>query len=207
MKRIREHNYATKKGPGYYRVYEERFQHLRDKEVVLLELGIGKGGSLEAWRDFFPHGTIIGLDKNPIVLPKQQERIHIYQGLQNDTQLLDRIKNENVQRGFDIIIDDASHIADDARASFWHLLEHLKPGGFYVIEDWGTGYWDTWPDGAAYTGNNHTAGMVGFVKELLDEVGSPDYSPLGKARPLSRPSRLKSMDIRFGMVWVEKASL
>ncbi|HYY94551.1 MAG TPA: hypothetical protein VE713_08540 [Pyrinomonadaceae bacterium] len=50
-----------------------------------------------------------------------------------------------------MIIDDCSHVGTLARASFWHLFErHLKPGGLYVIEDWGTGYWDFWPDGTRY---------------------------------------------------------
>lgn len=39
-----------------------------------------------------------------------------------------------------------------ARASFWHLFDNqLKSGGMYVIEDWGTGYWDKWLDGVSYS--------------------------------------------------------
>ena len=34
------------------------------------------------------------------------------------------------------------------KMAFWHLFDnHLKPNGLYVIEDWGTSYWDDWPDG------------------------------------------------------------
>ncbi|HUV09939.1 MAG TPA: hypothetical protein VMX12_03105, partial [Acidimicrobiia bacterium] len=40
----------------------------------------------------------------------------------------------------------------------------------YAIEDWGTGYWESWPDGAQFE-PDHTAGMVGFVKSLVDECG------------------------------------
>ena len=50
----------------------------------------------------------------------------------------------------------------------------LKPGGVYVVEDWGTGYGPKWADGAPYapdgTPGGHRAGMVGFVKELVDEL-------------------------------------
>lgn len=52
--------------------------------------------------------------------------------------------------GFDIIIDDSSHIGEFTKTAFWHLVDsHLKPGGIYAIEDWFTGYWDDWSDGKA----------------------------------------------------------
>ena len=53
--------------------------------------------------------------------------------------------------GFDIIIDDASHIGELTKTSFWHLFDHhLKPGGLYAIEDWGTGYLDDFTDGRKF---------------------------------------------------------
>lgn len=64
------------------------------------------------------------------------------------------------------------------RETFNHLFDqHLKPGGVYVIEDWGTGYWDSWPDGKKVVpGVPHNEGMVGFVKELIDEAGMDNLS-------------------------------
>lgn len=59
------------------------------------------------------------------------------------------------------------------RLAFETLFPHLRPGGFYVIEDWGTGYWPDWPDGELPRWANHLAGMVGLVKELVDGVGLP----------------------------------
>jgi hypothetical protein len=50
---------------------------------------------------------------------------------------------------------------------------HLKPGGLFAIEDWGTGYWEAWPDGRAWRANEpHHAGMVGFIKELIDALAT-----------------------------------
>ena len=61
---------------------------------------------------------------------------------------MSRVANETAPDGFDIIIDDASHIGEFTKRSFWYLFDHhLKPGGLYVIEDWLTGYVDNWPDG------------------------------------------------------------
>jgi len=36
----------------------------------------------------------------------------------------------------DLVIDDASHLLDETRASFEEVFPHIRPGGAYVIEDW-----------------------------------------------------------------------
>ncbi|MDQ1511710.1 MAG: hypothetical protein QOG50_3554, partial [Actinomycetota bacterium] len=38
-----------------------------------------------------------------------------------------------------LVIDDASHLIDETRASFNALFPRVRPGGTYVIEDW------SWP--------------------------------------------------------------
>jgi hypothetical protein len=118
------------------------------KSITLLEFGILKGGSLRLWHDYFPFSKIVGVD---LKLPEgfqPVDNIHMYEGNQADTKFLSEVANEMAPGGFDIIIDDASHIGRLTKISFWHLFEnHLKPGGLYVIEHWGTGYWEDWPDG------------------------------------------------------------
>lgn len=232
----------------YLRRYEEHFQPLVNEEVKLLELGVYKGGSLLLWRDYFPSGVIVGLDLNPVDIPDETGRIRIYQGQQQDTALLDWIAKENAPSGFDIIIDDCSHIGELTRISFWHLFDnHLKPGGLYVIEDWSASYWDEWFDGAAfsYTPNlkfsagffqvrsllvhaqrslpalnplwrtakrvlnrkqfrSHSYGLVGFVKELVDECGMADITREDRGTPPYRPSKFKEMRISAGQVFVIK---
>ncbi len=193
----------------FLETYEKVFQQLADRPVALLELGIHQGGSLRQWREFFPHGIIAGLDVQPIPPFEGDEGVHIFQGRQEDTDVLDRIAKEVAPSGFDIIIDDCSHIAEFTRVSFWHLLEHhLKPGGIYVIEDWGTGFWASWPDGHRYEGSNHSAGMVGFVKELVDECGRFDmtdpFVPASETHPPAA-SRFESIRISLGQVFVVKA--
>ncbi len=91
--------------------YLERYDPILEpwlkKRMVLLELGVHQGGSLLLWRDYFPHGTIVGID---ISLPKEfkpTKRIHIYEGSQADPKFLSRVANETAPDGFDIIIDDA----------------------------------------------------------------------------------------------------
>jgi hypothetical protein len=112
-----------------------------------------------------------------------------------------------------VIIDDCSHIGALSRISFWHLFErHLKRGGIYAIEDWGTGYWNSWPDGASVNlvsngtvEGGHTAGMVGFIKELIDEAGAGDitHPRFGTGSP--RASRFREMRLSHGHVLIIKS--
>ncbi len=238
----------------YLQNYEEHFSALANRDIRLLELGVFHGGSLLLWRDYFEQGIIAGLDLNPLEIDDPSNRIRIYQGPQQDTALLDRIARECAPDGFDIIIDDCSHVGEMARISFWHLFEnHLKAGGLYVIEDWGTGYWDSWPDGVRYREkarrfsprrhrlsraatrlNNskaaqdvslvktiasrmkrmlqrnrfatHDFGMVGFVKELIDELGMSDISdPTRGNGSRHRESRFREIKISPSHLFVTKA--
>ena len=142
-----EQGYDTDKGPAYMARYDRAFAALRDRPVALLELGVLRGGSLLMWADYFPHGTVVGLDINPVQV--DHARVRVYQGGQQDAALLATIAAECAPDGFDVIIDDAGHLGSLSAASFLALYDrYLKPGGVYVLEDWGTGYWDTWLDGA-----------------------------------------------------------
>jgi SAM-dependent methyltransferase len=205
--------------------YARVFAPLVDRGVRLLEIGV-RGGSLRFWADYFPTGRIVGLDMAPIDLRERPERVTIYQGLQQDMNLLTRIAGECAPDGFDVIIDDASHIGALTRVSFWHLLtRHLKPGGIFAIEDWGTGYWDTWPDGrraadadlpgqmtpGATTTDvtefpSHTAGLVGVLKEIVDEVGMYDLSRTGPGTEPARASRIDRLEILPGIAFVTRAA-
>jgi len=140
------------KPESYYAVYAAAFEPLRNNDVHLLEIGVADGDSVQRWLDWFPNGEIAGLDLNPPNL--ELDRLRLYRGSQDDTVLLDRIAGECAPGGFDIIIDDASHVGWLTAASFWHLFpNHLKPGGIYVIEDWATGYWPHWHgDGRKFVG-------------------------------------------------------
>jgi SAM-dependent methyltransferase len=238
----------------YLSNYQEHFGRLADQEVRLFELGIKNGGSLLLWRDYFKKGQIVGLDIEPVRLDDPTGRIRVYQGAQQDTELLDRIARETAPDGFDIVIDDCSHIGVLTRVSFWHLFEHhLKSGGLYVIEDWGTGYWDDWVDGARYKPrpraaynhalyrliricarlqsfpavraipmaapllvkikslllrrqyHSHDIGMVGVVKELIDECGMADITHPEFGIAQHRTSKFREMRLSPSHLFIFKA--
>jgi hypothetical protein len=127
--------YSDKGRLGYGDVYEIYFRNLRDSPITLLELGVWQGASLRAWHDYFPNATIAGLDNQcfPDDLP---EGIVVHAGLQNDKVVLDQLVEQ--YGGFDIVVDDCSHMWLDQQESWEMLWKHIKPGGYYVIEDLGT---------------------------------------------------------------------
>jgi hypothetical protein len=148
---LRAYEYSAEKHQLYLNHYERHFKSLAARDIKLFELGVYKGGSLLQWRDFFTNGQIVGLDLEPVHIDDPTGRIRTYRGDQRDLRLLDQIASECAPDGFDIIIDDASHIAAYTKISFWHLFDnYLKAGGYYVIEDWRVSYWEGWPDGARY---------------------------------------------------------
>lgn len=245
-KKINVNRHDTDKSETFLPNYQECFESISNKEVKLLELGVFHGGSLLLWRDYFEKGKIVGLDIKPIHFDDMTGRIQVYQGRQEDIALLDRIAQETAPDGFDVIIDDCSHIGELTRISFWHLFNnHLKSGGIYVIEDWGTGYWDSWPDGKKYkqllkhgfsksirsflellmkmtmSSNtlpmrilrnklykgkfpSHQAGMVGFIKELVDECAMDDITCPDRGISPYRPSKFKKMEIFNGQAFIFK---
>ena len=212
--------YDSDKITGYYEIYARFLKSIRGERIRLLELGIHRGGSLLFWRDYFPLSTIVGVD---IAIPKEiirqfsdEDGIRCFEGDQTDLRFLSRVANETAENGYDVIVDDASHLGYETKISFWHLFDHhLKPGGLYFIEDWGTGYWDDYPDGKAMdleayrrtpsSLTSHTHGMVGFIKQLIDEQGAADATRKRLRGTPERGSKFRGMTIFPGVVVVEKA--
>lgn len=102
-----------------------------------------RGGSLELWQHLFPQGLVVGVDKNATACwPPLTVRIVADQ---TEPQL-PGILREHAPQGYDLIVDDASHDGVATRRT-WELLWPLvRPGCWYVIEDWQVGFdgvgWD-----------------------------------------------------------------
>jgi SAM-dependent methyltransferase len=210
---------------SYLERYDPIFEPQVNKKITLLELGIFQGGSLMLWRDYFPEGKIVGVDLNIPEDFQPGERIHMFKGSQGDTQFLSEVARQTASEGFDIIIDDASHIGHLTKTAFWHLFDnHLKPGGLYVIEDWGTGYWEDWPDGRSINHEKsffsrmasrfdneekrpfpcHSYGMVGFVKELVDEQGAAELTRMCGNGKSARQTKFEGLLITPDLIFVTK---
>lgn len=182
----------------YLPVYDRFFGPWRGKPVRMMEIGVGGGGSLDIWRDFFgPGATILGIDINPKcaerVTPPNQVRI----GSQADTAFLDTVLAELGPP--DIILDDGSHIASHQIASFRHLFPLLPPGGLYLIEDLHTAYWERFEGGydKADTG-------IGLIKALIDDQNGWHHDRLANYAPAAQIGGIHMFD---SIAVIEKADL
>ena len=120
------------------RVYEEYFEPLRVTELVLVEIGVLGGASLRMWREYFPRAQIFGIDVDPEAEAHADDRITVLIGSQSDTRFLDTVLERTGRP--DIVLDDGSHLARDQITTLLHLWRHVKPGGFYLVEDLHTSY-------------------------------------------------------------------
>lgn len=164
--------YDTDKGRGhsYTRSYQRHLAPLRRRPIRLLEIGIGGyesptwgGASLRMWREYFPHGRIHGLDIERKLI--NEPRIHVHQGDQSDQTFLNDLAKRHGP--FDVIIDDGSHVNAHIHASFEALfVDHLNPGGFYIIEDMSTAYLAEYGGGPP----GHPGTSTQLVAHLVDDV-------------------------------------
>ena len=161
----------------YGRHYAHHFEEFRTRKFNLLEIGIGGyqdpqvgGASLRMWKAFFPKALIVGLD----VFEKSslsEDRIKIYQGSQDDSALIQRIFEEC--GGFDIIIDDGSHINSHVISTFRVAFPLLNSDGIYAIEDLQTSYWRS--QGGSSIDLNNISTSMGFLKSLVDGLNFMEF--------------------------------
>lgn len=118
---------------GFLPFYGKFFSPLREEPIRLLEVGIFGGGSLRMWSEYFEKATIVGCDIKTETFVTGP-RISCEQLDQSSRESLDGFAKMH-PHGFDIIIDDGSHVVEHQQLTFAKLFPLLRDGGMYVIED------------------------------------------------------------------------
>ena len=123
-------------------VYYHMLKKIKDKDIKLLELGVGNtGASIKMWRDYLQNAEITLFDPffiiDPVVTitPEEIENIGVRVIRGNQLSREDLAKLSEEEEYYDIIIDDASHVSDGISLSLASLLPYLKKNGCYIIED------------------------------------------------------------------------
>lgn len=138
---------------GYYPVYEALAAEL-GPAARICEIGVLGGGSLVMWRALFPSGDITGVDCDPGCIWPEGTRRVVRRGEDPDL--------PNVLGGtFDLVVDDGGHQGDATEAAFHNLWPLVRPGGYYVIEDW----W--WGLPAFHGFCDANPGILHFVQGLM----------------------------------------
>ncbi len=150
----------------YFPAYERHFARFVNSDVVFLEIGCGKGGSLQMWKRYFgPHARIIGIDIRPQCQAYEEDQISIRIGDQSDFAFLDQVCAEF---GIpDIILDDGSHVMAHIEATFSHLYPKMTKNGVYMVEDLHTAYWPNFGGGL-----RAPASFMEKCKSLIDALNA-----------------------------------
>ena len=188
----------------YTQHYQRYFQPLKHKRLNVLEIGVGgyedpgRGGeSLRMWKAYFRRSQIVGID----IYDKTrfgEDRIDIRQCDQTDSEGLRRLSSE--YEGFDIVIDDGSHINEHVIKTFHILFPLMRPNGIYVVEDMQTAYWPTWGGGI---GSPNTS--MAFFKGLADGLNHVEY-PGNDYNPSYFDRNIVEIAFFHNLVFVRKGS-
>jgi hypothetical protein len=210
------------KHPRYYSRYDQFFRNNHFIPTKILEIGVHQGESTKVIATVYPDAKIVALDLD------RHEHVD-FSGFRNITYVganqIDKPRVEEIMRtefpdGFDLVIEDASHIGAYSHITFHTVFPHLTPGGVYIVEDWGTGYFDDFVDGSRFQeyplnfhdGNipkrlpSHDFGMVGFVKSLVDMTGEPDIRNK-MSDPPKHDSRIETLEFSLAVCIALKARI
>lgn len=173
------HRHGTDKYAHRYLPAYER--HIRGEVRTLLEIGVLEGNSLRMWRDRFPTAQIYGLDIDPRCQEQEGRRIHVTIGSQDDSEVLNYLVDR--AGGFDVVIDDGSHVNTHMLASWRYLWPHTR--SVYAIEDLTNTYLDLTPHVGGWPGMHHNRDvdyrnsrevMDRFFAARIAEVDNRDMS-------------------------------
>jgi len=143
--------------------YDRYLSRFRNKEVLLVELGVGQGGSLQMWKEYLGEkATIVGIDKNDYK-EVEEERISVIIGDETNDDFLKSITTKFPK--IDILIDDGSHEPVDQIHAFEFLYPCLADDGLYACEDLYHSYTEKHGGGFRRKGST-----IEFFKDLIDNI-------------------------------------
>ncbi len=150
----------------YFPIYERHFKDFVYKPVTIIEIGCGRGGSLQMWKRYFgPHSRIVGIDINPLAKAYEEDQIEVRIGDQSDEKFLQTVIDEFGAP--DIVLDDGSHVMIHVIASFQFLYPRTAKNGVYMVEDLHTAYWEDYGGGLRLSST-----FMELSKNLIDELNA-----------------------------------
>ena len=142
---------------------------------TVLELGIWDGGSVAFWTDLLKPRRYLAIDKDThgdsayfrryVAENHLETVIDCRWGVdQSDHETLWSLLDAHDLPLVDLVIDDASHSYGPTLASFACLFPRVRPGGYYIIEDW------SWPYREPYRRKDHPWALRPTLLPIVDDV-------------------------------------
>ena len=150
----------------YFDIYERHFNRFRNQPIVILEIGVFHGGSLQMWKDYFGKEVQIhGIDINPDCKKLEEDQVQIHIGSQTDREFLRNLKTKIPK--VDILIDDGGHTMKQQRITFEEMYDHVKADGLYLCEDTHSSYILEYGGGIKRRGT-----FMEYSKNLIDYLNA-----------------------------------
>jgi methyltransferase family protein len=164
-------------------IYDRLLSQYRGRSLTLVEVGVGDGGSLEAWRSYLgPSARIVGIDLEPAAKRLESDGFEIIIGDQADPEFwAQHLPNVGP---IDVLIDDGGHTSVQQIVTVACAVPHVRNGGVIVVEDTHTSYMPKQYPGAGRFGFMQFAQHVVDVLHVRnDSVTEPvaDTAGLGRA--------------------------
>lgn len=121
---------------NHVRQYKKYLENFKYKNIKILEIGVYRGDSLNIWRELFPNAThVVGIDINKSckIYENVDNAIYVDIGDATHEDFVNSIHEK--YGGFDLIIDDGSHVNIDVIQTFELLFPLMNDKGLYIIED------------------------------------------------------------------------
>ena len=148
---------------SYISAYEHLLSPFKDRDVILAEIGISHGGSLQMWKEYLGHkAQIYGLDSAEHVF-YEEDQIKCFYMNQSKLETIQSIAK--LIPKIDILVDDGSHVSLDQIQTFNTLFPNLSEDGLYFVEDTHTSYRELYGGGYLKPGT-----FIEFCKSLVGSL-------------------------------------
>jgi hypothetical protein len=171
----------------YFAAYEAHFARYVNRPATFIEIGCGRGGSLQLWKHYLgPYAQIVGLDVRPECKQLEGDQIAVRIGDQSDAAFVEVVLTEFGPP--DVVLDDGSHVMTDITATFAYLYPRTSPNGVYFVEDLHCAY-----DARFGGGVRRDGSFVELAKALIDELNAETGRDALRATEFTR----STMSIHF----------
>lgn len=152
----------------YFDIYERHFRKYVHQKMLIIEIGVFEGGSIQMWKDYFgPWAKVVGIDINPNCkkFENPENNIFVEIGSQSDPDFLKSVIEKYGRP--DILVDDGSHKMSDIITTFENLYSQVKDDGIYLVEDLHTSYWPQYEGGLKLENT-----FIEYAKNKIDELNA-----------------------------------
>jgi len=186
------------KWPHYFPIYDRHFSVYRGRAVHVMEFGVGQGGSLQMWRDYFgPAARVTGVDIDPRCAGLTGDRISVVTGDQEDREFLRGLTAVAGQP--DVVIDDGGHHMGQQIATLEEMWPQLRDGGVFLTEDVHTSYGDRYGGGCRRPGT-----FVEYAKDLIDRVNAWHSEDMAALEPDAWTRSVAGMHVYDSVIVLDK---